>query len=115
MRKPPILPIYARWPCLLGQIVGRLDAGRCDEAQVTFTVLLETVGQVASLCGRGHTPNDLGPKLVTGVLQMNLEVFLGVFVTAMDDGKQGAQTLQDTLAVGLVSRVRMLDEKTDVT
>ena len=99
---------------LLRQVVGWFDARSRDEAQITGAVFFETFGQVACLGGVGHAPDDLGPKLVAGVLQMALKSLLAVLDAVMDDGKQSTQTLQDPLTIGLVARVRMLDKKAHV-
>ena len=56
---------------LLGQVVGRLAAGRRDETQVTFAVISETVGQVLCFRRAGNAVHDLGPKLVADVLQLD--------------------------------------------
>src|SRR5438132_9553276 len=51
---------------LLGEIVGRLDAGGRDETQITFAVLLEACGQVFGLAGFGHVPGDCRLQVVAG-------------------------------------------------
>jgi hypothetical protein len=53
---------------LFRQVIGRLKARSGDETQVTFAVLPEAFGEVLCLFGGGHTPDDLGPQFVAGVL-----------------------------------------------
>src|SRR5450631_477467 len=58
---------------LFRQVVGRFDAGSCDESQVTFAVLSETLRQVLSFRGVRHMPENLGRQKVASVLQLDLK------------------------------------------
>ena len=87
--------------CLLGQVVGRFDAGGAgggDEAEVGVAVLAETVGHVLRLGG----PR----RMLGGAQQILARLFEGALesprrhgVTLMDHAEQLAQVIEQALAV----------------
>ena len=75
---------------LFRQVIGRLDAGSGDEAQVTFAMFTEAIGQILRFFAARDAIDDLGPKFVAGVLQFDLEACFAEFFAAMDNAKQAS-------------------------
>ena len=99
---------------LFGEIVGWFEAGSGDEAEVAGAVLVKAFGEVLGFFGAGHAIDNFGPELITSILQSGDEAFFCIVVACVDDGEKGAQSVENTLAVGLVFGVRMFDEEADI-
>ena len=95
---------------LLGQIVGRLDAGRCDKPDVTLAVFLEATGEVPRLRRAWDVLDGCLTQHVAENLQRGRDR-LGLHeVPAMDHVEHRSSRIQNATTVRLVPRVGMLSQ-----
>jgi len=96
---------------LLRQIVGRLDAGRSDESQVTLAVCVEPVGQILGFARPRHAMRGFCPDFVPGVFELPGKSARRQLVAAMNQAEHRPQLVEHPAAVGPVAGVGMLDQE----
>ena len=100
--------------CLLRQIVGRLDAGRCYESYVIRPMFFEATGKIGRLdCARdihdGCSTQRLAKEFQRGCERLKLHE-----VASVDQIEQPARGLQNSTAVRLIRGIGMLGQELQI-
>jgi hypothetical protein len=100
---------------LLRQIVGRLHSRGRDEPEITLTMCLEPLGQVATVVTRRHVARGTAQHFGPRCLELALEPLGRQLLPAVDHPKERTQRLAQPRPIRLHSHVGQRRQKPHVT